>query len=112
MVSAKPISVIPPWTVGLLSVEEATEQAKEVLDSLNSALAAGDARALTRCFYPEQSYWRDQLALTWHLRTFENASVIAASLLETKELRIINSGLTIDGPAQFIPAKPDFVSTK
>ncbi|PYH41043.1 FAD/NAD(P)-binding domain-containing protein [Aspergillus saccharolyticus JOP 1030-1] len=57
------------------------------------------------CFYASQAYWKDQLALTYHLRTFNTPSVIAAALLETAPPRGLGE-VSVDGAAVFIPATP------
>ena len=41
------------------------------------ALAKRDERLLKSLFHPD-SYWRDVLALTWHIRTVNGADAIAA----------------------------------
>jgi len=41
----------------------------------------------------DQAYWRAQVALTYHIRTFNGAGVAAANLLETRKLRGIPEGL-------------------
>jgi hypothetical protein len=90
--------------------DEATIQARNVLDRLNAAFVNGDASALQDCFYTEQSYWKDQLALTWHLRTVSGAGTIAAGLLETAKLRgVEGKGFEVDGAAVFLPATPALV---
>ncbi|KAK8093497.1 hypothetical protein PG997_000182 [Apiospora hydei] len=84
--------------------EIATEKARDVLERLNEAVKAKDAGKLEQCFFPQQAYWRDQIALTWHLRTFSNSEAIAASLLETAALRgLEGDDFTIEGQAHFIP---------
>jgi hypothetical protein len=40
------------------------------LDALNVALATNNTKALQECLFAEQAYWKDALALTYHLRTF------------------------------------------
>ena len=49
------------------------------LARLESALIAGDERALSVLFLPE-SYWRDALALTWRIQTVSGAGNIASEL--------------------------------
>ncbi|KAK3306767.1 uncharacterized protein B0T15DRAFT_492292 [Chaetomium strumarium] len=83
-----------------------TRQALVMLRKLNAALASDDAKALENCFLPGQAYWKDTLALTWHLRTFTSPGVIAASLLQTKTLRALVGDIKLEGDAQFIPATP------
>lgn len=65
---------------------------------------------LEACFYADQAFWKDQLALTYHLRTFKTPGVIAASLLETEKPRSISKGIAVDGVALFLPATPVLVS--
>ncbi|KAK7920060.1 hypothetical protein PG985_008082 [Apiospora marii] len=85
--------------------EAATERARDVLKHLNEAVKASDAGKLEQCFFPQQAYWRDQIALTWHFRTFSNHQAIAASLLETSALRgVADVGFQMEGQAHFIPA--------
>ncbi|KAJ5122344.1 hypothetical protein N7526_009281 [Penicillium atrosanguineum] len=86
--------------------DAATKQADIVLSRLNAALAKGDAAALQSCFYADQAFWKDQLALTYHLRTFKSPGVITQSLLETEKLRSVSKGIAVDGAALFLPATP------
>lgn len=97
-------------TVDLISLtnDEARKQALGILDDLNAALAENDLNALQRCFFSEQAYWKDTLALTYHLRTFFSPRVIAANLLETRGLRGINGRLELDAAA-FTPTTPTLV---
>lgn len=80
-----------------------------VLSVLNHALATQDSELLKSCFFPGQAFWRDQLALTYHIRTFASVDSIAASLLETRKLRGLAAGFELSGAAQFIPATPVLV---
>ncbi|ROT37870.1 FAD/NAD(P)-binding domain-containing protein [Sodiomyces alkalinus F11] len=102
-----PLPVIAPGTVDAASLtgEEPAQRASLVLAQLNAALTAQDAAAVERCFFPEQAYWKDNLALTYHLRTFITPRVVAAGLLETAKLRGVSGHLTLEG-AVFIPATP------
>jgi hypothetical protein len=112
MMARHPLPVVPHEGVP----EEATtgngptNQALAVLRTLSAALASDDANALENCFLPDQAYWKDALALTWHLRTFTSPGVIAASLLQTKRLRGLGGEIKLDGDVQFIPATPVLVS--
>ncbi|KAI1870369.1 uncharacterized protein JN550_005297 [Neoarthrinium moseri] len=106
MMAENPLPTIPSGTVGIVSAEEGTALARDILNKVNAAASANDAQSLADCFYREQSFWRDQLALTWHLRTFETTDVIVASFLETTGLRGVENGFWIDGTAQFVPATP------
>ncbi|KAK7979622.1 hypothetical protein PG989_012079 [Apiospora arundinis] len=83
----------------------ATAKSRDILEGLNQALGVKDVDKIAQCFFAEQAYWRDQIALTWHLRTFSKRQVIAASLLETSTLRrVTGDGFAIEGQAHFIPA--------
>lgn len=84
------------------TADEATALAVAALDRLNAALTARDVKAVEACFFASQSYWKDNLALTYHLRTFSTAARVASSLVETAELRQVGP-LQPEGPAQFNP---------
>ncbi|RSL96375.1 hypothetical protein CEP52_011498 [Fusarium oligoseptatum] len=103
----RPIPILPPDTLALISLEgdETRKRALDLLYNLNAALTANDPDALARCFFSEQAYWKDTLALTYHLRTFFTPRIIAANLLETRRLRGINGRLELDA-AVFTPAAP------
>lgn len=62
----QPLPFIPPGTVdpGCMDGDEPTKQALDTLSIFNAALATDDAEGLAGCFYSDQAYWRDQLALT------------------------------------------------
>ena len=111
MMDQQPLPNLIPGLIDPASMagDEATNQAQVVLGRLNSALAEDDAKMLESCFYADQAYWKDQLALTYHLRTFSLPGVIAASLLETKALRGVTEGIQVDGEAIFLPATPILV---
>jgi len=85
---------------------EATQQALVVLQEFNTALAAEDAQALESCFFAEQAFWKDQLAFTWHLRTFISPAKVISALLATKKLRDITGRFEIQGRAQFAQVGP------
>ncbi|KAE8332816.1 hypothetical protein BDV39DRAFT_199816 [Aspergillus sergii] len=108
MMAQRPLPTIPLGTIDPSSMagDEPVKQARAVLDRLSAALAADDAIALESCFFASQAYWKDQLALTYHLRTFSGPSVIAAGLLDTKNLREIAGEVAVDGGAVFLPATP------
>ncbi|TVY75931.1 putative indole-3-pyruvate monooxygenase [Lachnellula suecica] len=86
--------------------DAATKAALAVVNEFNAFLAADDAAGLASCFFADQAWWKDQLALTYHLRTFATPNVIAAALLETKQLRGLSGCIKLEGPAQFLPASP------
>ncbi|ROW18112.1 hypothetical protein VPNG_00180 [Cytospora leucostoma] len=103
-----PLPNIAPGTVDPagLSEEEATKQALAALSTFNAALESDNAEGLAGVFYDSQAFWRDQLALTYHIRTFASPSVVAAALLETKKLRGWTGGLKLVGTAKFAIAGP------
>ncbi len=68
---ATPIENRPP--VG--EPDPARASAQAVLDRLNQALAARDAKAAAALFATE-SYWRDLVLLTWNLKTLEGPAAI------------------------------------
>ena len=58
-----------------------------------SAMEAGDPVAVAAGF-AEDGYWRDLLALTWDIRTFQGTREIATGVAAGQRLR----GLALDGP--------------
>ncbi|KAK4125615.1 FAD/NAD(P)-binding domain-containing protein [Parathielavia appendiculata] len=109
MMRAHPLPVISEEMIDetVMTGDEPTKQALVVLGSLNAALVNADVEALRRCFFPGQAYWKDSLALTWHLRTFKTPGGIAASLMQTTKLRgMLEDIIRLDGEAQFVPATP------
>jgi hypothetical protein len=112
MMAQQPLPTLAPGLIDSSSMtsDEATSQARAVLDIFNAALAVDDAKTLESCFYADQAFWKDQLSLTYHLRTFKTPGIIAASLLETAKLRGISKGFEIDGSAMLLPVTPTLVS--
>ena len=112
MMAHQPLPTIPPGTIdpGSITGDEPAKLARTVLRRLSAALADDDAIAVESCFFASQAYWKDQLALTYHLRTFTGPSAITASLLETKNLREIEGEIAVDGGVIFLPAAPTLVS--
>lgn len=86
------------------------KQAQAAVKALNGALEAEDEQQLSDCFFEGQSYWKDNLSLTYHLRTFEGTKVVAKSLLETSRLRGLSKLELIESSVQLVPATPDLVS--
>jgi hypothetical protein len=111
MMSQNPIPTIAPGTVNPASMSngEPTRQANSVLAKLNAAISSKDAEKLEGCFYPDQAYWKDLLAMTYHTRTFSTPGTIAASFLETANLRELVGEFRQQGEAVFIPATPVLV---
>ncbi|KAK9416765.1 putative FAD/NAD(P)-binding domain-containing protein [Seiridium unicorne] len=62
----EPLPRIAPGTVNpaAMSSEAASSQAQIVFDGFNAALAHKDVDKLASCFYAEQAFWRDIIALT------------------------------------------------
>ncbi len=58
---------------------EATTAVETWLTQLDQALAAGDAAAAAGLF-TEDCFWRDLIAFTWNIRTFEGRAEVAAML--------------------------------
>lgn len=112
MMDQNPLPMLTPGLIdpATMTGDAATKQAQSVLSTFNTALAANDYESLASCFFNGQAYWLDQLALTYHLRTFKSAGVITESLLETKALRNIKEQIVVDGAAMFLPATPVLVS--
>ena len=54
-------------------------QTQAVLDQLNAALEAGDAKAVSDLFATD-SYWRDLVSITWNLKTVEGPAGVADML--------------------------------
>ena len=110
MLARHPLPLIDPELIdpGTMAGEELTNRARRVLDRFNIALVNRDAEAL-RGLFVNNAYWRDELAFTYHLRTFFAAEVIAEALLETGALRGVE-GVAVDGEAQFIAAAETLVS--
>ncbi|KAJ4397786.1 hypothetical protein N0V93_002023 [Gnomoniopsis smithogilvyi] len=68
----------------------------KALQSLTEALTSKDLSQIKSCFHPTQAYWRDLLALTWHLRTFNDAPSIAPALLHLTQQRGWRGSFTVD----------------
>ncbi|KAK9782254.1 putative FAD/NAD(P)-binding domain-containing protein [Seiridium cardinale] len=99
---------IVPGTVNpaAMSSEAASSQAQVVLDAFNAALGHNDVDMLASCFYAEQAFWRDIVALTGHLRSFAKPKVVAAALLHTIGLRGIAGTVEFSGNAHFAVMGP------
>lgn len=68
----------------------------KALHSLSDALTSKDLQQIKSCFHPTQAYWRDLLAFTWHLRTFNDAPSIAPALLHLTEQRAWSGSFIVD----------------
>lgn len=69
---------------------------QETLGTLSAGLQAGDVAKVKSSFHASQAYWRDLLALTWHLRTFTDAKAIVPSLLELQRERGWSGALKLE----------------
>lgn len=108
----KPLPKVTPGTVDPAAMADGVSrtEAQAVLDALNTALANNDAEKVADCFYPEQTFWRDIVAFTSHLRTFSEPQIVAAALLGMKSLRGIEGKLEISGEPHFTVISPVMVS--
>ncbi|KAI1774513.1 hypothetical protein F4818DRAFT_418120 [Hypoxylon cercidicola] len=104
----RPLPKIAPGTVdpSTLTGDIPTTQAKAVVYAFNKALLSNDVEKLASCFYTEQAFWRDIVALTSHLRTFSMSNTIAAALLHTKDLRGVSGNVNLVGKAHFAVISP------
>lgn len=66
-----------PATTATRSSVYAKTISEEVIYTLNSALSQRDYITLASVFLPDNSYWRDHLALTWDLHTVKGPGNIA-----------------------------------
>jgi len=85
--------------------------ADEVIRVFSDAFVAEDFEKLQDCFYEELTNcnWRDQFALTCHIRTFQTRRVVSANLLATKRLRGVEGGFAF-GAQQAVFVHPNLVS--
>ena len=60
--------------------DKSSEVVGRWLTAFETALAAGDGRGLTQLFL-EESYWRDQVALTWDMQQAHGRAQVIAGLL-------------------------------
>ncbi|KAF2871931.1 hypothetical protein BDV95DRAFT_606500 [Massariosphaeria phaeospora] len=105
---SRPLPKVTPGTIdpATMTGDAPITQARAVLDALNSAIASNDAEKLAECFYAEQAYWRDIVALTSHLRTLTMPGVIAAALLHLISLRGLEGRIELVGDAHFAVVSP------
>lgn len=108
----RPLPKIAPGTVdpAALTGDVPANYAQALLSDVNAALASSDAEKLADCFYPEQAFWRDIVALTSHLRSFAKPNVVAAALLGLKPLRGIEGKIELAGDPHFAVMSPVMVS--
>jgi hypothetical protein len=108
----QPLPKVAPGTIDPASItgDVATDVVKAAVAALNAALLSKDAEKLADCFSEEQAFWRDNLALTAHLRTFRHNRVISEALLLMDSLRTISGGFEVSGEPRFIAPNPQLVS--
>jgi len=98
-----PLPKVTPGTVDPKSMigTAPSIQATTILSAMNGALARDDVDKLASCFFAEQAFWRDIVALTSHLRTFSGCSVVATALRHLVELRGLKNKIQLIGKAKF-----------
>lgn len=82
-----PVAAWPP-TVQDLAVD-ANAVANRIIESLNQAILQKDFKAAGDLFH-EDAYWRDHLALSWHLRTLKGRDTIVSELEKRCPLTAVN----------------------
>lgn len=108
----KPLPKVTPGTVDPAEMvgDVPVARAQAALTALNAALLSNDAEKLADCFFQDQAFWRDIVALTSHLRTFFQPKAIADALLHTNSLLRIEGPLEITGEPHFAVMSPVMVS--
>lgn len=77
------------------------------LRSLTNALGADQVEGIKSCFLTNQSYWRDLLSFTYHIRTFNDADVIASALATlAKQRELVGEFEPILGSVQDVVVSP------
>jgi len=79
---------------------DASTTAEQVLRGFSTALQSADKNAIADTFLAHQSYWRDTIAFTSHMRTFKDPEVIALALTELNRQRRIDGIAITPGSAQ------------
>ena len=81
------------------------------MESLNDALesADGGGAALAKLFFRDQSYWRDIMALTYHIRTIRDAGPIVSAFTETRRQRRASRLEFVEDSALYMPVTPTLV---
>lgn len=107
----RPLPKIPPGTVNPAEITEDVPlaQAQLAVNALNAALNSNNTGDLAKCFYPDQAFWRDIVALTSHLRTLIQPKAIADALLHLNSLRMTEGGVEISGKPHFVVMNPSMV---
>ena len=66
----------------MTDAQDALAEVSAWLEQFAAALSRRDAAGAAALFGPE-AYWRDLIAFTWNIRTFENVAAIEAMLKAT-----------------------------
>lgn len=77
--------------------------ADNVLVAFTTALYGRDPVILEDLFFTEQAYWKDSLAMTYHLRTFNDRGPITQALLYLNSKRKV-------GKSKVVPESPTPIS--
>ncbi|KAI9010547.1 hypothetical protein DFJ74DRAFT_684858 [Hyaloraphidium curvatum] len=101
----KPFPAVEDAPAGLVSGEEAMRIASELLATVDAAIAAGEEAKLASCFLKEQSFWKDNVALTAHFRTFYQEAA-PRNLLKMAGERGAKGFQPIPGTVRCVPAMP------
>ncbi|KAI1409052.1 hypothetical protein F5Y13DRAFT_171064 [Hypoxylon sp. FL1857] len=104
----KPLPKVTPGTVdpSVMTGDVPTTRARAVVDAFSDALLSNDAEKLAGCFFPEQAFWRDIVALTSHLRSISMPKAVAAALIHTKNSQGIADKVKLAGEAHFVVINP------
>jgi hypothetical protein len=86
-------------------------ETQQAVKSFATALENTDTKALVDIFLTCQSFWRDTVALTSHLRTFKDRQVIVSALIELNNRRRINKITPIPGTARVVVMSETLVSS-
>lgn len=100
---------LPELTVDVdWDILDASTTAEQVLTAFSTALDA-DNNAFSELFLP-QSYWRDTLALTSHLRTFKDCERITNVFKKVNKEHRIHGIAIVPGSAQIVVESETLVS--
>ena len=97
-------------TVDWNSLDVATT-AEQAIREISIALQSTDRGDFIDLFLANQSFWRDTLAITSHLRTFKGPDVIVTVLRELNTQRGIDAIAIVPGSAQVVVASETLVSS-
>ncbi|KAJ7708782.1 hypothetical protein B0H17DRAFT_365221 [Mycena rosella] len=75
-----PGSYLSPALISAFREDEALDVAKSVAPAISRLLSSSDKSAVDTLFYPD-AFWRDQVSLSWSLRTLHPTSVISETII-------------------------------